>query len=268
MWSQGCKRNFWISRRSLYKAKFWVFRHADFDCLLLVELSVAANDRKKWGNPAQWCCRAGIVLGVLGLVMLVGKAKKEADREETLAQEWNDIPVRPPSTPPPLSQESIDLALLFYGIRIPPGTEHPRFDKDLLDRGVTVKPTFYGSNKVGIGPEAFASWALLGSTLAHEIEVHCQQNLLGVFLLDLLGLEGTHLAERVAYLHEVRNKKRFGLKTDEESMILETLDFYYPEAWSMGQDDMAPNIFRGGFQRMAARSASFQMWLRKKMVGP
>ena len=65
----------------------------------------------------------------------------------------------------------------------------------------------------------------------------------------------------------MKNKKRFGLRVEEEAMILETLDFYYPEVMP-GVDDIVPTIFSGDIHRMAAKSASLQMWLRKKMVGP
>lgn len=210
-----------------------------------------------------------VILGTaaaLGLVSAIGKAKKDSDLHKQFFKDFNEVLVLPPSSAPPLTQESIDLALLFFGIEVPPDAEHPQLDRDLVDRGITVKPTLYGKNKVSIGPEAFTSWAILGSTLAHELEVHCQQSFLGVWILDLLGLDGTHLAERVAYLHEIKNKNRFKLKIDEEAMIAETLDFYYPESWSSHSEITSKKFF--DTNQMSAKSHQFKVWLSKKVVGP
>src|SRR5690606_25474533 len=80
-----------------------------------------------------------------------------------------------------------------------------------------------------IGPSAFASWALLGSTLAHEIEVHCHQNFTLIRLFDIAGWEGTENAEREAYAHELAHADRFGLTSDDRYSIAQTLQYYYPE---------------------------------------
>ena len=82
--------------------------------------------------------------------------------------------------------------------------------------------------EVTVGPAAFESWGLLGSTLAHELEVHCQQNFTYIRLLDLLGLDGTLKAEREAYQHELSNAGRFHLGEVERENIKATMDFYYP----------------------------------------
>ena len=80
-----------------------------------------------------------------------------------------------------------------------------------------------------IGPAAFASWSLLGSTLAHELEVHCRQNFTLIRMQDLMGAQGTLKAERDAYAHELAHAERFNLSKIERMNIQATMDFYYPK---------------------------------------
>lgn len=139
-----------------------------------------------------------------------------------------------PAGPPPISQDSIDLALKIYNIETPPGATSPRLDLTLADRGVTAISGLASKKQVTIGPSAFTSWSVLGSTLAHEIEVHCHQSFGLIRLLDILDLDGTVMAERQAYLHEIHGAGRFGLSEDEVLGIQDTMNFYYPVA---GDDD-------------------------------
>ncbi len=142
----------------------------------------------------------------------------------------HQLPVNVPAEAPPLGQESIDRALEMFHIQVPSNTNSPRWDPDLQDRGLTTLRAAGSRLEVTIGPMAFESWALLGSTLAHELEVHCQQNFTLIRLMDMTGLEGTYRAERIAYLHEISNAKRFGMKRETASSIEETMEFYYPES--------------------------------------
>jgi len=168
----------------------------------------------------------GFAFGALVLV-LIG-ASRNASVESKFWSDLRSVSTILPSTPPALSQESIDLALSFYNIRIPSGTSHPRLDTDLKDRGLTLRTLAFEDAIVTIGPAAFESWALLGSTLAHELEVHCQQNFAIIFLMDTIGLDGTGEAERQAYLHELKNARRFGLKPVDRRLIEETMAYFYP----------------------------------------
>jgi hypothetical protein len=79
-----------------------------------------------------------------------------------------------------------------------------------------------------IGPAAFDSWALLGSTLAHEILVHCQQNFFLISVMDLLHLDGTGAAERQAYEYELSHAQQFGLSEDDQELVAATVAYYYP----------------------------------------
>jgi hypothetical protein len=133
-----------------------------------------------------------------------------------------------PSSAPSMSQHSIDAAVKFFEIDIPRGVRGPLFDPTLGDRGLTTRKGAYGKLTVHIGPDAFSSWALLGSTIAHEIEVHCRQNFLAIHLMDLGGFDGTGTAEREAYSYELQHAKRFGLSPYDQDLIRSTMGYYYP----------------------------------------
>jgi hypothetical protein len=166
----------------------------------------------------------------VALLCLFGmhKAHKEVDAKRAFERRAARVKVIAPATAPAVSQESIDIALELFGIDIPSSAAHPTLDTELKDRGLTTRGAFMEQASVTIGPSAFTSWALLGSTLAHEIEVHCQQSFMTIYFMDAVGLDGTGEAERQAYLHELRNAKRFGLPIADADLIADTMEFYYP----------------------------------------
>ncbi len=132
-----------------------------------------------------------------------------------------------PKDKPMASQANIDRAMEVFNIHLPGNVGWPRLDLTMEDRGVTIMDGWGMKRQVKIGPEAFSSWSILGSTLAHEIEVHGEQSFLWIRVLNLIGLKGTVAAEREAYLHEIRSARRFGLKRVEVQSIEETMNFYY-----------------------------------------
>ena len=136
--------------------------------------------------------------------------------------------VVPPTSKPPMTQESIDIAIEMFKVSIPKNATHPTLDMKLEDRGLTTLNGFGKKLEVTIGPAAFTSWAVLGSTLAHELEIHCNQNFSLIRMKDMLGLEGTNGAEREAYMHELSNSERFKLKEGDQASIRETMEYYYP----------------------------------------
>lgn len=138
------------------------------------------------------------------------------------------LPEHAVSDSPILGQAAIDQAMAMFQLRLPRNAEWPLFDGELSDRGLTVKSSWLEKSRVSIGPSAFSSWAMLGSTLAHEIEVHCQQNFPLIFLGDKLGFKGSFYAEREAYEYEIRNAARFGLSEHDKNLIAATMDYYYP----------------------------------------
>ncbi len=129
---------------------------------------------------------------------------------------------------PKFTQESIDIAVHAYNIKILPFQDWPKIDLQLNDRGLTIPGNIIYNAKVLIGPEAYSSWGILGSTLAHEMEIHCNQNVYLIVLKDLLGFNGTHDAEREAYTYEIQNQQRFNLTLHEVSEITNIMNYYYP----------------------------------------
>jgi len=171
-----------------------------------------------------------LILAAIGIVAIVTHAHRQLEAEQVFAKDVAESVVVAPEGAPPITQESIDLAMQIYGINLPSGTEPPMLDLNMQDRGLTTRSPILDKARVTIGPAAFSSWALLGSTLAHEIEVHCQQNFFAIYVMDLIGLDGTGAAERQAYIHELSHAQRFGTLDDDAKMIADTVAFYYPEA--------------------------------------
>ncbi len=162
-------------------------------------------------------------------------ARADLEHREHFAREVRNVSVVPPSSPAPMTQESIDLALKMFAIEVPPTATAPRLDLNLEDRGLTTLNGWGSKLDVTIGPAAFSSWALLGSTLAHELEVHCLQNFFVIRVKDALGLKGTDQAEREAYMHELANSNRFHLKQSDQINIKATMDYYYPSAQTLDE---------------------------------
>ncbi len=229
------------------------------------------NKKRLWRVRESFSCL--LVVTVVTVAFLAWQAHEKSKQYKN---SWASVLVKPPQSTPELSQDSIDLAIVMFGIKLPPGAAYPKFERDLVDRGVTVKSNFLDYNRVVIGPAAFSSWGVLGSTLAHELEVHCEQSFFAVWLLDWLGLGGTELAERHAYLHEIKNKKRFGLKGSEVAMIAETLDFYYPdfrdideEPMDLGDSSRGPVAKLSGILTLTGpKRASLNRWLASNLIGP
>lgn len=133
------------------------------------------------------------------------------------------IPTRFPNP----SQQDLNLAVELFSIQNP-NNYRIKFNKDLLDRrGEATLSTNRGQPcTVAVGPYAFESWGILGATVAHEVEVHCNQNLLKILIMNLLGLKGTVNAEIEAYQYELDSAKRFGLTETELSEIRTIRDLY------------------------------------------
>lgn len=170
-----------------------------------------------------------IVVGsCLGLgAAVLAKASNAVVTQKKIKTEWSHFPVSPPIGMPPVTQKSIDLAVAIYGIRIPKTAAYPKLNFKLADRGLSTRRAWAEKIEVEIGPSAYTSWGLLASTLAHELEIHCNQNFLMISLMDSVGLDGTGWAERQAYLHELNNGNRFGLSTYSRELIADTMDYYY-----------------------------------------
>lgn len=198
---------------------------------------------------------------VMASAGVVAAAREQAAYDAFLA-DVRSVKVVAPAEPPPLTQESVDIAMELYSVDRLRHVSGPFFDGMLEDRGLTTGATLGASKTVTIGPAAFTSWGVLGSTLGHEIEVHARQSFLAVVVRDRfadvqlsarrrLGTyvqafapsarenfenDGTWRAEREAYMYELANAERFGLSPAETRSISFVMNYYYPaSAHSGGQ---------------------------------
>lgn len=179
----------------------------------------------------------------------------EDKRHEQFKRAVASVKVVAPEGIPAANQESIEIAMQMYGINKPEHVVGPVFDANLADRGLTTGGTLDSTRTVTIGPAAFTSWGVLGSTLAHEIEVHANQSFLGIVIVDKLDSvqlsarkaigafipavkptvkelfegQGTWKAERDAYQYELAQAERFGLSDEEKKAIFGVMSYYYPE---------------------------------------
>jgi hypothetical protein len=193
------------------------------------------------------------LFGAAGLWVAV-QAWQENVELRAYEQAMSEVEVIPPAGFPPQDQESVEIAKVLFSIKTPATVEGPEYDASLGDRGLTTGGLILPQKKVTVGPAAFSSWAVLGSTLAHEIEVHVEQSFFLVVARDHLSRlqiearrrigrvfpavaptaaelfenDGTWKAERDAYMHEIRNAKRFGLSQEEVASIWRVMDYFYP----------------------------------------
>lgn len=194
----------------------------------------------------------------LGVVSAIAVSSNERGRLQEFHESLVAVNVVAPTRRPVPSQEDLEMALALYSIDVPSYLAKPVFDPDLEDRGLTTGSTLHGPHSVFAGPAAFTSWAILGSTLGHEIEVHGRQNFLAIALQDdffrlvanvsqsgfalasivrttekpawnMCNGCGTLQAEREAYSYEIANAGRFGLSQEEVRLIRQVMDTYYPE---------------------------------------
>lgn len=188
--------------------------------------------------------------GLFGSVNAVREVHAHAAYLKAIAE----VEVVAPEASPDFNQESVDIAMVMFSIDHPHTVDSPRYDPALEDRGLTTGGLILPHKTVTVGLTAFTSWAVSGSTLAHEIEIHVDQSFFKIVATDyLMGWQmsarrlagksvpalkpsakesfendGTWAAEREAYMYEIRNAKRFGLTNEELSSIWRVMDFYYP----------------------------------------
>lgn len=188
-------------------------------------------------------------------ILAVTLWKTEQLNYEHFIAEKNAVSVTAPPTMPRISQRNIDIAVELFNIDVPSNVVGPTLDRNLYDRGLTSGDSLGNVKTVAIGPAAFSSWGILGSTLGHEVEVHARQSFIKIVLLDkfekiketsltmlsraLPPLKikaprgdldlGTWRAEREAYTFEMTQYKRFGLNFQEVAAIHGIMNTYYPQ---------------------------------------
>ena len=190
----------------------------------------------------------GSLLGSMILVLVAaGVISLGVKESQARANQLKHSEVRPsadvPYGDPQLGQDAINMAIDLFEIQIPKNVKGPFFSSKLEDRGLTLRRGVLSDAIVYIGPEAFSSWSLLGSTLAHEIEIHCRQNFLAIHFQNLSGFDGTGMAEREAYNYELHQAERFGLSAYERDLIRSTMSYFYPEQENRLVQQLAPIRF-------------------------
>lgn len=130
--------------------------------------------------------------------------------------------------PDPTNPQHVAIAMRAFGIHLPANTSWPIYNRQTTDRGLTTPGNIFYNTRVDLGYDAFSSWSILGSTLLHEVEVHCHQNVYWIVFKDLLQLNGTDDAERDAYAYEVANRYRVSLTAAEVLDIQHVVKAYYP----------------------------------------
>jgi hypothetical protein len=137
---------------------------------------------------------------------------------------------------PSISQESIDKAIENFEIHVPLFALHPRLDLHMRDAvGQAYLQYFYHICKTAIGPGAFTSWGMLAAVIAHEVEVHCNQNLWLAGFEATLGKSSILKLERQAYMYTLLEAKRFQLTDSEILSINSVMEYYYPAGDEDGQ---------------------------------
>lgn len=205
---------------------------------------------------------AVVALAGVGAVFVAAFALRESLALRAYEQAMSEVRVIAPEELPAQDQESVLTALTMFSIPVPQYVDGPVFDGELGDRGLTTGGLILPNKRVTVGPAAFTSWGVLGSTLAHEIEVHVPQSFFVVVATDTLQSrwsdvrrfagqfvpalapsakdlfenDGTWKAEREAYLHEIKNAKRFGLSEEEISSIWRVMDYFYPSGSPQDHD--------------------------------
>ena len=131
---------------------------------------------------------------------------------------------------PPVSQASIIKAVNNFEIQIPMFSRYPSLDMD-MDKSALGEARFsvlLNMCAPTIGPGAFTSWNMLGAILAHEVEVHCNQNWWKSYTDRIFGDDPTPMLEREAYIYTVLDRKRFHLTLEEQLDILAVMLYLYP----------------------------------------
>ncbi len=105
-------------------------------------------------------------------------------------------------------QDAIDEAIKVYNIDTSKTTS-VKYDSSVSGEAVTTS-----DGKVSVGDDAFRDPAWLGSSVAHETEIHVSEQAKKGNWYN--GTQGTAIQEVEAYDHEIANGERFG--TSEENM--------------------------------------------------
>ena len=187
--------------------------------------------------------RTGHAIAIVVSLLAVGSAHAgtlEADIEEIRALDAELAKTEQAGRPAllgrvaRLKQAAIRRAVEVYGIdlrRVASGVQYSPHGNMREREGATILDAD-GTIRVVIGDSAFRSAAWLGSTIAHEIEVHVDRQIARGVHYPPSNEEGTLIQEVEAYDHELAGTDRFGLSQDEiRSLKQRRAGFYRVLRW-------------------------------------
>jgi len=148
------------------------------------------------------------------------------------------------------AMRAIHAALAAWGIDTS-NVKYIIYDPNCTDYANTSK-----RGVVTVGPAALGDAGLLGTTLAHEIEVHLNiQAAGGTWHKSSMG---RNLNEVQAWDYELKNSSRFGLSSDQISEIQQARTDYYNQLNSYYQQRVNAGNYAMSF------GSDFWYWVRKK----
>ena len=200
-----------------------------------------------------------LVLLIATLLSLLSYFKLDLYEQQVFEMELRNIPVEMVGGVPDFTSQDVDLALVAFGILDTRYDKKVGLDPTVHARGVAIHGSYGGDAEIKVGLAAFSSWGLLGSTLAHEIEIHVNQNPFVVWLEDLTMGTGTIRAERAAYNHEMLSRDRFGLADYTVSGIEMTRDEHYSFLDSNYPKSTLPYRLLEGLHQLTSRANGFRL---------
>jgi hypothetical protein len=128
-----------------------------------------------------------------------------------------------------LKQAAIEHAIVAYGIdvsAVPSGVHYSPHGAMRDREGVTLVDRD-GTLRVLVGDLAFGSAGWLGSTIAHEVEVHVNRQIAKGAQARAGDEQGQSIDEVEAYDFELAGQARFGLGGDEQRLVRQRRAAFY-----------------------------------------
>ena len=117
-------------------------------------------------------------------------------------------------------------AMHYFGIKPAAGTVTINYKADFKDYGEIIHDVHEPAHGIVIlGPSAYKTWAHLGSTLGHEIEVHWNRQMLQC-LCNAVGSHEHDRWEMQAYKYNIESAQRFGNSAEDVKEFKGLYDAY------------------------------------------
>lgn len=183
-------------------------------CLLLVAQRSAMGDGAVASMNVDWNEQRTALLGDISEIHLIDAELATHDPRVPANRNRGRKLVRRAAI---VKHTAIHRAIFVFAIddsRVPFGVNYSPHGGMRERDGATIVDAD-GSVRVLIGDPAFSSVAWLGSTIAHEVEIHVNRQLFKDVYYPASDEQGQLIQEVEAYDHEIRNRDRFGLSHDE-----------------------------------------------------